>query len=204
MLKNKFYIFGIISAVFYIGAVMLGGILWPGYSHVRQAISELTFRQAPNLPLMQSLFWIYNLSLLICSVGLFLHAKTKTMKASATFLAACALAGVMMFFFPQDPLHTTLTTSGLLHLIFAGVASITTLLAVSFAAAGEWRENRKLGIFSWIVFGVIMLSGPITAMAPTMLPEYFGIVERITIGTFIVWLLIYSLYYRKILSKNKV
>lgn len=202
MLKNKFYIFGILAAITYIGAVVLGGILWPTYSHVAQAISELTFRYAPNLTLMRSLFGLYNVLLLIFSTGLFFRATAKPLKTSAIFLLVCAFSGAMMLFFPQDPLHTTPTTSGLVHLIFAGVASLTTLFAVSFAAAGEWRENRRIGIFSWTVFGIIMLSGPVTAMAPTKLPQYFGIVERVTIGAFIIWLLVYSLCNRKKVLKK--
>jgi len=203
MLKNKFYIFGIAAVMIYVSTVVLGGLLWPAYSHIEQAISELTFRQAPNLTLMRSLFGIYNVLLLVFGTGLFLSAKSKALKTSAVFVLICAFSGVVMLFFPQDPLHTTLTTSGLIHLIFAGVASITTLFAVSFAAAGAWSDDRKLGIFSWITFGIIMISGPITALAPTKLPHYFGLVERVTIGTFIVWLLVYSLCYRKKLSRKE-
>lgn len=193
MFKSKFYIFGAIAAALYVITVIVGGLLWPGYSHVSQAISELTYRQAPNLALMQPLFWLYNLSLLACAAGMFLSVSTKVMRTSAVFLGLCALSGIMMFFFPQDPLHTTLTVSGLLHLIFAGTASVATLLAVSFAAAGTWKDNRSLAIFSWVIFGIIMASGPITATAPTKLPHYFGIAERVTIGSFILWLFVYFL-----------
>lgn len=201
-MKSKFYVFGITAAVIYVFAVILGGLLWPGYSHVSQAISELTFRQAPNQAIIQPLFWAYNLLLLAFAVGFFMWTEKKTLKASAIFLALCAFSGVMMFFFPQDPMNVALTTSGLLHFVFAGMAAITTLLAVLLAAIGTWKENRKISIFSIIIEAIIFISGPITASAPTTIPQYFGISERVTIGSFIVWVFVFSLYLGKLTKKE--
>ncbi|AKM81901.1 MAG: hypothetical protein UT28_C0001G0082 [Berkelbacteria bacterium GW2011_GWE1_39_12] len=45
---KRFYYFGIIASLIYIFAVILGGFLWTGYSHISQAISELTMTLAPN------------------------------------------------------------------------------------------------------------------------------------------------------------
>lgn len=43
---------GALSAVVYLAHVVAGGLLWPGYSHIRQMISDLTGDGAPNAVLL--------------------------------------------------------------------------------------------------------------------------------------------------------
>jgi hypothetical membrane protein len=195
---KRFYYFGIVGSVVYVLTVILGGLLWHGYSHISQAISELIMTTSPNQIIMQPLFWVYNLLLIAFSIGYYRWGKAKLIKISAMFLFVVAFSGVMMLIFPQDAIGTSLSTHGLIHLIFAGLAALSTLVAVFLSAISFWRRNdyKQLGGISLVLGLIILISGPLTAIAPTAFPHYFGLSERITIGSFIVWwfLLSYTIY----------
>ncbi len=191
---KRFYYFGIASTAIYIFAVILGGLLWPGYSHISHAISALIMTTSPNQIFMQPLFWAYNLLLIAFSIGYYRWGNRKLLKLSAVFLFLVAFSGIMMLIFPQDKLGTPLTTHGLIHLIFAGVAALSTLEAMFLCAIGLWKnkEYKNLSRISLVLGLVVLASGPLTAIAPTAFPQFFGLSERITIGSFIIWLFLVS------------
>jgi len=138
---------------------------------------------------------MYNIFLAAFSLGFFVWGKNKLIKSSAAFLLLCALSGILMYFFPQDPINITLTFKGLIHFFLAGMAAITTLLAVFLSAFGFGKMDgyKNLKVISVILGLIIFISGPLTAIGPTKFPAYFGIAERITIGAFILWLFLISL-----------
>jgi len=195
-MKKYFYLTGALSAVIYIFAVVYGGALWSGYSHLHQSISELTMATSPVLHRVEWIFTLYNLLLLVFGVMLVNFARKKENKLftlSGFFLILCAVASIGMHWAPQDPIGQTLTRAGLWHLILAGIDSLSTMLAMLFTAiAFKKIGNRKMAKFSWITLIAVFISGMGTAAAPNFLPASFGLIERITIGTFIVWLFVVS------------
>ena len=194
-MKKGMYLSGALASLLYIVAVIVGGILWPGYSHIRQSISELTMTNSPVVKQVGWMFALYNYLLLVFGVGMvgIWWKRNKLLAVSGIFLAVCSFAGIGMLSATQDPLGASLTTKGLIHLILAGVASLTTLLALFLAVFGFARENnRSLKNISLIFATLVLISGPITAMAIPQIPDYFGLIERVTIGSFILWLLLVS------------
>jgi hypothetical membrane protein len=197
-MKKYLYTVGILTPLLYVFNVVLGGALWPGYSHVRQAVSELTMAGAPNLALMDALFTIYGFLLLTFSIGFSLSwgkAGNRPLTISGAALAACAAAGLAMKFFRQDPIGEPLTFTGTMHLILAGITSLGTIFAIFFAAAGfrKLPYAGSLRVFSLVMGTIVLLSGGLTAAGTTQLPAVFGILERTTIGAFMLWLLVVSI-----------
>ena len=193
---------GRLAAVTYVGTVILGGLLRPGYSHLAMAISELVAAGAPNRALLSSLFLLYNVLLSFFGVGLFLKARSQLRRRVSGLFGALALAllvsmaGVLMeLFFPQDPGGLPTTTAGTVHFALAGLASLGTMVAV--LALGLWFRNfpalKGYATYSLITVAVIFVSGGLTAAALTNNHPLFGVSERITIGAFILWLFIISL-----------
>jgi hypothetical protein len=197
-MKKYLYAIGILTPLLYVFNVVLGGALWLGYSHMRQAISELTMAGAPNLALMDALFTIYGFLLLTFSIGFSLRwgkAGNRPLSISGIALAACAAAGLLMKFFRQDPIGEPLTFTGSMHLVLAGVTSLGTIFAIFFAAAGFHKLPYVSGlrVFSLVMGAIVLISGGLTAAGTTQLPAIFGILERTTIGSFMLWLLVISI-----------
>jgi hypothetical membrane protein len=66
---------GMLAALIYVGAVILGGLLRPGYSHVAHAISELIAAGTPNTALLNPLFTLYDILLAAFGAGMLLTIK---------------------------------------------------------------------------------------------------------------------------------
>lgn len=195
MNKKLIYSFGIAAPIVYFLAVVLGGMLWPGYSHIRQAISELTMATAPNQIIIQPLFALYNILVLLFGIGVFAWAKSKLLKTSAILLIMISASGLLMYFFPQDPINIALTFRGLMHFILAGIEALGSILVIFIAGFGlakvkglEWFKA-----FSIIMGSIVFLSGGLTPLAMSKLSAYFGVFERITIFSFIGWLFVFAL-----------
>lgn len=203
---KKFFYYGLVSIGLYVGGVWLGGALWSDYNHVKQAISELIMPSSPNQDIMQPIFWLYNLFLGAFSLGFLKWAPNKHLKLSAIFLMLCAISGMILLVFPQDEIGAQLTPSGLVHLIFAGVTSIATLLAMFLAGFGfrKLKDFRIQKNISFVLGAIVLVSGPLTAFAITQFPDHFGIFERVTIGAFIIWVYLLSyLFYKSRAFNNR-
>ena len=197
-MRKGVYITGVITPVLYIFTVILGGMLWPEYSHKTQAISELSMASSPNLALMDSLFTIYGILLFVFSLGytiLWSRRKNASLTAAGIALIICALAGLLMKFFRQDPIGTPATFTGIMHLVLAGMTSLGTIFAIFLGAAGFGKQAKLTGLkgFSIVMGILVVLTGGLTAAGPTLFPSIFGFLERLTIGSFMIWLLVTSI-----------
>jgi hypothetical protein len=201
-MKKILMLCGSFAAILYVGTVILGGLLRPGYSHLFEAISELVADGAPNRSLLSSLFLVYNTLLSIFGIGLFLKVRDEArgrISGSVGSLALTLLVGVagilMELVFPQDPGGLPTTFAGTMHIVMASVASLGTMVAVLML--GLWFKNiaelKGYSTYSLISVAVIFVSGGLTAAAMANSYPLFGLLERITIGTFIVWMFITGL-----------
>lgn len=199
-MKKLLILSGILAPVIYVGTVLLGGILRPGYSHLAEAISELVAAGAPNKPLLSSLFIVYNVLCSAFGIGLLQGViHTSGRKTSGRFgaisLILLGIIGLLLeLFFPQDPGGPAVTFAGTIHIILASMAALLTMIAV--VATGLWLKQipgfKGYTLYSVLTFAVIFAAGgsvPILGMTH----PYFGLLERIPIGAFIQWLFVTGL-----------
>lgn len=199
-MKKLLILSGILAPIIYVGTVLLGGILRPGYSHLAEAISELVAAGAPNKPLLSSLFIVYNVLCSAFGIGLLQQTiNTSGRKTSGKFgaisLILIGIIGVLLeLFFPQDPGGQAVTFAGTMHIILASMAALLTMITI--VSTGLWfREIPRFKgytLYSVITFAVIFVAGgsvPILGMTH----PYFGLLERIPIGAFIQWLFVTGL-----------
>jgi hypothetical membrane protein len=199
-MKKLLILSGILAPVIYVGTVILGGILRPGYSHMAEAISELVSAGAPNKPLLSSLFIVYNILCSAFGIGLLQQTiNTSGRKTSGKFgaisLILIGIIGLLLeLFFPQDPGGPAVTFAGTLHIILASMAALLTMIAV--VATGLWIRQisgfKGYTLYSIITFAVIFVAGGTVPILGMTYP-YFGLLERIPIGAFIQWLFVIGL-----------
>jgi hypothetical protein len=197
-MKKILMLCGVAAAALYTGTVMLGGVLQPDYSHISMAISELVADQAPNRPLLSSLFLLYNLLASTFGIGLFLRASNTSQgrlngRIGSLALVAVGVAGILMeLAFPQEPGGTATTFAGTMHFVMAGVASLGTMLAILMMAF--WFRNipelNGYVVYSVISVAVVFVSGGMSVAAIANDFPFFGLIERITIFTFVLWMFV--------------
>ena len=200
--KKHIILSGILATLVYCIAVAIGGAIRPGYSHISQFISELIATGAPNKSLLDLMFAVYNILTTVFAWLFFETVQTQGGNpkraigiAGTLILFAQGIFGMATLFFPQDPVGTPFTTTGILHIVLAGLSSLTTMAGMLLV--GFWlRANTQLkpyGVYSFAsVAFVFIFGGMAAAMAANQSP-ISGLIERLTIGGFLQWMAVISL-----------
>jgi hypothetical protein len=190
---------GVAAAALYVAIVEVAAELTPGYSHVAQPVSSLYQSGAPlGLPIAL-VFVVYNVLVAGFGLGVISRAsggaaRTRIGITAGVAIVLLGLAGAIDDVFPQDPIGAAITTAGALHIAFAAIASLLTVIAMALTA--WWllgrREMRALAMYSVASFALILAFGPITGAATASSSPIMGLLERVTIFTFTLWMAITS------------
>ena len=205
-MKNKYLLlFGPLAVVVYVLAVVLGGALRPDYSHIAQPVSDLIAAGAANKGLLDALFFLYNLFALAFGIGLLVHVRASRQPGGQTVgwaatvtLMAEAVFGLLTLAFPEDAggLAAGVGASGSLHIVFAGLSALTSMLALLLM--GFWFRRGPhqpgLGWYSFASVAVVFVSGGLSAATVASQSPIGGLLERITIGAFLQWVVVIGWY----------
>jgi Protein of unknown function (DUF998) len=179
---------GAIGPVAYLIAVLVGGLLWSGYSQYAETVSTLTSTGAPHQEVVLPLFAAYNVSLVAFAVGVDRGIRpVRWGRLGPAFLGAAGVGGLGLFLFPQGPPNDPLSGTGVPHTILAGAIALAFLLALGFlwrrlrqdpGGSGEARFTAGMLVAGIVLgaFGALSISAP-----------YAGLAERMSIGTFLLW-----------------
>lgn len=178
---------GIVAIVVYIFALAIGGLLYPGYSHISMDVSQLTSTNSPIRNFM-SVFLIYNLMVAYFGLGLYKLAEKTVAKVASLFIILIGLLGFLITWFPINTRGTEITFIGVMHIIIVSVIS----LMIVVSGFLFWIAYKKTHIHSFaklsLVAGIgFVISGPIAAI--NVLSPYAGLYERIPIGIFLFWMI---------------
>jgi hypothetical protein len=184
--------------VIYVAATAAGSVLDPSYSQIQQHVSDLTATGASTWAPLAPLYIAYNLLVVACGIGLYATSvRTRLWKLGTALMGVNALAGVMMVTtFREDLGGVPTTPAGAGHLVFAGVSSLTIVLAavvygLAFRRSPFWRPLAVFSFATAIGFAVL---GPLAAVATAGGSELAGLAERGPIGLFLLWLLVVGAY----------
>jgi hypothetical protein len=188
---------GIAALVVYTTAVIIGASLRPEYSHVAHAISELIIAGAPNKLLLDVLFGAYNILQLIFAMEILRFIRSagaggnhyRAGLCGAWSLIGVAVLGFATLFFPMDLREAATTPTGTIHLVLAGLSSLFSIATIFLLARwfGDHAEIGRLRTYSYAAGVIVLLTGAVAAASAATQSPYMGLAERVTIGTYIVW-----------------
>lgn len=199
MKSKTFLACGMIAPIVYIAAVVIGGVLSPGYSHISRFVSDLITSSAPHRWLLNPLFGLYNLLCIVFAAGIIAETysdsenrKQTLGKIGARILLAEGGFGFATLFFPEGPAGSPINIVGILHIVLAGLCSLTTILSILLL--GMWSRGRSdakgWGIYSFISGAFVFASGGMAAASGASGSPIAGLVERLAIGGFLQWLFV--------------
>lgn len=183
---------GMLAVAFYVAHVILGGILWKDYSHLQQPISDLTSTGAPDKKLMLVFTTTYGVLALLFAI-LFTALESKKYPrlvfwGGVSFILMHVVS-ISYGLFPQDLPGSEPTFAGTMHLVVTALIVPFTILSPVLIGLGMRKKSgeRAFGNFSLICGIMIFILGGITALFYAKHLDYFGLVERLNIGTLQVW-----------------
>jgi hypothetical membrane protein len=196
---KHFYWFGILAGILYILAVIIGSALIPHYSHLNQYISEIEpLISHKYLFIITILFGLYNFFVMLFGIFQYLKFKdkSKVYKIQSIMVSIIGLLGLLMFLFPMSRVGEDITIIGYTHIMLVG-GTIPLTILVTLLGYWTYREHKMMHIYSLITSIIIFIFGGLTAFFAATSTTGIGLSERITIGSFILWLMITGIYYRK-------
>ena len=179
-----------LSPIVYTVMWILGGILQPDYSHIRDDVSSLFAVGAPDKGLMQSFIITSSVLLFVFYIGLHegLNDGGGSIVGPILFLTSGVLGILVALFFPLDAGGEIITIRGKMHLILvigSGLLTIAGMVALWF---------RLQSVEGWSAFATYSLISAIVALVLVIISgifiksKYRGLLERLGVTP-------YQLYY---------
>lgn len=201
---RKLMILGLVAVLAYILHVILGGILWKGYNHLMQPISDLTGSGAPDRTLLGTILWFYSIPAILFGLFAYLYMRSFAPKVAQVGMLLYSIMQLISFsyhFFPEDLAGGPTTFQGTMHLAVTFLIIPLTILAPILIGCGFRRMKgfKGFGTYSIVTGILIFIFGGTTAMFFALKLPYFGLVERLNIGTLQVWTFLTAL---KLLSTD--
>jgi len=202
MLRKILISCGIAAPILYVVTAIVGAALRPDYSHIVNAISELLSNGAPNKAILDVVFNIYNALLLAFAIGAYSAVKNfpRISRISMGILIGIQVLSFSWGFFPMDPLGAEATFAGTMHNILGGVVALATIIMPLMMGLGIRRLQgfNRYAIYSFISSAVIFVSGLTGVILAGQGIHLFGLFERITIGSYEIWILVTALRILKV------
>jgi hypothetical membrane protein len=197
MLRKVLLVCGILSSLLYVGTDVLGAMRYKGYSYTSQAISELMAIGAPTKPLVDPLFITYSVLVMAFGVGVWGSARRKrALRFTGGLLVGVGAVGlVATLFFPMHQRGAEKMLVDTLHVALTGVITLFILLAIGFRATVHGRQFRLYSfatLLTLLVFGALAALDGIRLAAQQPTP-WLGVTERITIGAYLLWVLVLAI-----------
>jgi len=195
MLRRVLLTCGLLSSLLYLGTDVIGGLLYPGYSFLSQAISELGAIDAPSKPFVDPLFLIYNVLALAFGVGVLREAagRERRLQITGALLIGYGAVGVVTICMPAVFAMRQRGTANLAtdapHIALTSVFVVLLLLAIGIGAFALGRGFRLYSLATLVtIIGFIALTVPYAARLAAGKPTLgLGIVERIGVYLWLAW-----------------
>jgi hypothetical membrane protein len=187
MQRDGRLLFGPLAAVLFAIGIVVLAMLVPGYSQIRQTVSEIGEMDSPMRWPFATMLWVVALCLIVFAAALrraSLDARHNPVSAWLTAWMAVAAAALGLFAFPH-PLHNPFGESEL----------IAYQAPLAFALA--WRNDprgRGLVAFSWIIYVLLWISLGFN-LAKIIgdgvlwddIKPFYGLVQRSLFACFFLW-----------------
>ena len=194
MFRKTLLYCGIVAPILYIITTIVGAALRNDYSQIVNAISELLSNGAPNKAILDTVFNIYNALLLAFAIGGYITLKNgpRSCRIAMGLLIAIQILSFSWGFFPMDPLGAQATFAGAMHNILGGVVAFATIIIPILMGLGLRRLKgfSRYAIYSFITSAIIFISAPTGIILSGQGIQVFGLFERITIGSYEVWIFV--------------
>ena len=186
---------GMLSPVIYTLMWILGGILQPDYSHIRDDVSSLMAVDAPNKKLFDKFIISSSTLLFVFYIGLHwgVNGGEGSIIGPILFVLSGLFGVLVALFFPLDAGGEITTTRGKMHLILIAISGI--LATVGMVAMWFRLES----IAGWSVFATFSLITAIVSLilvvisAFTATSSYFGLIERFMVSSYQVYYFVLAL-----------
>lgn len=192
---------GLASSVLWpLAAETLAALLYDGYDSRSQTISELTSLGAPTRPLMVVEGALYSALLVAFGIGVWRSGTgNRPLRVTGALLFAYGAMGPLWYPFPIsaradiEP-NAPMGLTDVMHIVLGAADTVLMLSMLGFGAVALGRRFRVYSLLTLaavVGFGALTF-GSVPQMAAGEPTPWLGVVERIYLGAFLLWVAVLS------------
>ena len=195
---NLFHILaicGMLSPIIYTLMWIIGGLIQPDYSHIRDDVSSLMAVDAPNKKLFDKFIISSSTLLFVFYLGLHwgVNNGVGSIIGPILFIISGLLGVLVALFFPLDAGGEIVTTRGKMHLILiviSGILATAGMVAMWFRLESvvELGAFATFSIITAIVSLILVIISSFTATR-----SYFGLIERFMVSSYQIYYFVLAL-----------
>jgi hypothetical protein len=188
---------GVLYAVLYpVANDVVAALLYPGYSRMSQAVSELSATGAPSKPFLAAAGPLFTLLQIGFGIGMWQSARgRRAVRIAGALIVAHGVMSSLWVFAPMSRREVIAAggaaSADTMHLVLAAGTGlfVAAYVAVFATAFGWWfRTYSVLTLATALVFARLSAQvGTLEAGKPT---PYMGLLERVGIGAWLLWLVV--------------
>jgi hypothetical protein len=188
---------GVLSSVLYIGAEWYAWTLFPGYSPISHAFSELLAEGAPTRAFMVTVSGApYNLLVAALGVGVWMSGPKRATRIAAVLLMLYALTSYLGgTVFQMDPRGTEGSVRTMNHERATAVMVVSMLLTMTFGSFmhGKWFRLYSLGTLVTVLLFSALACQQAALLSANEPAPWLGVIERVAIYAWMLWVAVLSL-----------
>jgi hypothetical protein len=198
-----FSLCGIAAPIVFTSVVVIAGMLYPGYSHAAQAISELSAVDSPVADVQNVNSFVMGVLLIAFARGL--HAGINPRRQSVlgpTLIGFFGVAYIGYAFLPCDPGGAFVSIVGSLHNALATCSFLSVLIGIfivsrTLAPDPDWGPRYRLYSLITATGGLVTLTLWIAIASPappglprliTRVPAANGTLQRVFLAIVLQWI----------------
>ncbi len=202
-LINIFCLSGIISVVFYVLHDIIGAMNYPNYNPLSMAVSDLTAKDAPSFVIAHGLINIYSIFNCLCCALLCILMEEEKNKI---FRTGIYLFSIMNFtsaigyaLFPLSSAGFDGSFASIIHVyVITTIVVLLSIISLILIAVGSLKGKSKNKLLGYIAIATLLLMFTGTVLSTVVPKTYFGVVERFSTYSAVIFTGILGLYgYRK-------
>jgi hypothetical protein len=177
---------GAMSSLLYVVATDgVAASTWDGYRRTEQMVSELFAIGSPGRQVLVPVTWLYTLLFTAFGLGVWSSVYgNRALRVGAGLLIGYGLSNVLGAFYP---LTLGNEASVPMHIVATNIQLVLMVAAMSFVGMGF---SGRMRVYSFASLGISSVMGAVSFAAAPGPNLLLGIGERISIGAFLLWVVV--------------
>lgn len=181
-LTNWLCLSGIVALAFYVLHDFVGGLFYPGYDRLQQAVSDLTAINSPSFMIANGLASVYGLfSCLGCVMVCIIvreHGNKPFRVGVYLFAVMNWVSGIGYALFPLSDSGFGQSLQDIMHLIVTILVVVLSIASLLLIGLGGIKLRGRYKILAIVLFAALLLMFIGSVGVNAVPAQYFGLIER--------------------------
>ena len=205
-LDNWLCLSGVISIIFYLLHDIIGAMYYPNYNWLSQAVSDLTASDSESFVVASGFVTVYKIFNCLCCALLCIiikNQKSKILRIGIYLFAVMSYVSAIGYaLFPLSSSGYDGSISSFIHVyILTTLVVLLSIISLVIIAVGSFKDDNKHKVLGTLAIITLILMFVGAVGSANVSKEYFGLVERFSTYSAVIFTGILGIYGFGVFSK---